>query len=125
MDQKICLDTDICIEILKNTKKGSDFLSLIGESEVFITTITVFELFLRERNLSPIETFLFKLNIMDFSELSARKASEILKDLKRKGKAIEIRDLFIASTAIINNCALATLNKKHFSSIKDLKLFTI
>ena len=59
---------------------------------------------------------------MDFSEICARKASEISKDQKKAGKTMEIRDLFIASTAIANNCALATLNKKHFQNIKELKL---
>ena len=122
MDQKICLDTDISIEILKETSKGKRFLDLIEESHVFITAISIFELFQRETNLEAAEKLLFRLNILDFNELSARKASEIFKNLKRQGKPIEIRDLFIASTAIANNCTLATLNRKHFEHIKELKL---
>lgn len=122
MDQKICLDTDISVEILKNTEKGTSFLNLTDKSEVFITTVSIFELFLREKNLHPIEELLFRTNILDFTELSARKASEILKELKNKGKMIDMRDLFIASTAIVNKCALATLNKKHFENIRELNL---
>ena len=122
MDQKICLDTDISVEILKNTEKGTSFLNLTDKSEVFITTVSIFELFLREKNLHPIEELLFRTNILDFTELSARKASEILKELKNKGKMIDMRDLFIASTAIINKCALATLNKKHFENIREVNL---
>jgi len=122
MDQKICLDTDISVEILKNTEKGTSFLNLTDKSEVFITTVSIFELFLREKNLHPIEELLFRTNILDFTELSARKASEILKELKNKGKMIDMGDLFIASTAIVNKCALATLNKKHFENIRELNL---
>jgi len=122
MDQKICLDTDISIEILKNTEIGIDFVDSMGGNEAFISTVSVFELFMREKNLYPVEELLFKTHILDFTELSARKASEIFKDLKSSGKMIDMRDLFIAAIAITNNCTLATLNKKHFENIKELKL---
>ena len=122
MDKKICLDTDICIEILKNTDKGIHFLNFIEDKEVFITTISVFELFLRERNFYPIEKLLFQTSVLDFSELCARRAAEINKDQKKRGNVIELRDLFIASIAIVNNCTLATFNKKHFSNILNLDL---
>jgi len=125
MDEKVCLDTNLCIEVLKNTEKGIELLDLITKKEVFITTITVFELFLREKNIYPIERFLSNVNILEFSELSARAASEVLKTLKRKGKLIDIRDLFIASVALTNSCTLATLNIKHFKNIENLKLLKV
>lgn len=122
MDTKICLDTDASIEILKNTSKAHELLDLIRESQVYITSMSVFELFLRETNLDAIEKLLLKTPVLDFSELSARKAAEIFKDLKRKCQIIPLRDLLIASTAITNNCTLATLNIKDFKSISELKL---
>ena len=61
MDQKICLDTDASVEILKNTDKGNTLLNLIGDSKVFISTISIFELLQRETNLSSVEKFLFNL----------------------------------------------------------------
>lgn len=122
MDTKVCLDTDASIEILKNTAKSHQLLDLIKEREVYITAIVAFELLLRETNLDAIEKLLLKTDILDFSGLSARKAAETFKDLKRRGKLIPMRDLFIASSSIVNNCALATLNKKHFEKIKGLEL---
>ena len=122
MDTKVCLDTDVSIEVLKNTPKSHQLLDLIKDSEVYITTISVFELLLRETNLDAIEKLLLKTTVLDFSELSARKAAEIFKDLKRKGQMIPLRDLLIASTAIANNCTLATLNAKDFRNIKNLAL---
>ncbi|MBI3034930.1 type II toxin-antitoxin system VapC family toxin [Candidatus Woesearchaeota archaeon] len=122
MDKKVCLDTDVSIEILKSTAKASRLLDLTNDSEIYITTISVFELFLRETNLDAIEKLLLRTAVLDFSELSARKAAGILKELKSKGRIIDMRDLFIASASIVNNCALATLNKKHFENIKDLEL---
>ena len=125
MDTKVCLDTDVSIEILKKTAKASELLDLTKDSEVYITTISIFELLLRETNLDAIEKLLLRTTILDFSELSARKAAEIFKDLKRKGKIIPLRDLLIASTTISNNCALATLNVKDFRNVKNLKLLEI
>ena len=110
MGQKVCLDTNVCIEILKNTEKGKKMLLAIAHSEVFLTTITVFELFLRTSNLLPIETLISKTTVIDFNELCARKASEFFKSLQKSGKTIDLRDLFIASTSITHHCALATLN---------------
>ena len=69
-----------------------------------------------------IENFIKDLDLLDFESRAARKASDVQKELKAEGKVIEIRDLFIASIAIANNCTLATLNKKHFENIKELKL---
>jgi len=122
MDQKICLDTDACIAIIKQLSPYEELLEKIFSLRTFTTTISVFELFLRRTNISQIENFIKDLEILSFDSMAARKASEIQKELKAKGKIIDIRDLFIASTAIVNNCALATLNKKHFENIKDLKL---
>ena len=42
-----------------------------------------------------------------------------------RGNAVESRDVFIAATAIVNNCALATFNVRHFSKIEGLKLFEV
>lgn len=125
MDTKICLDTDVSIEILKNTTKTSKLLDLTKDSEVYITSISVFELLLRETSLDSIEKLLSKTAVLDFSELSARKAAEIFKDLKRKGQMIPLRDLLIASTTIANNCTLATLNIKDFRNIKNLELLNL
>ncbi|MEK6808738.1 MAG: type II toxin-antitoxin system VapC family toxin [Nanoarchaeota archaeon] len=122
MDTKICLDSDVSIEILKNTAKASKLLDLTKDSEIYITTISIFELLLRETNLEAIEKLLAKTAVLDFSELSARKAAEIFKDLRKKGRMTSVKDLIIASTAISNNCTLATLNIKDFKNIKELKL---
>ena len=122
MDKKICLDTDVCIAIINRKGLYQNLLAKLLYSRVFISTISLFELFLRTTNLEPVESFIKDLEILDFDSASARKASEVRKALKSEGKEIEIRDLFIASTSIVNGCTLATLNIKDFKNIKDLKL---
>ena len=123
MDEKICLDTDVCIEIVKGNKNLNHFFET--DNLPYVSTITVFELLLRKTNLDKIDFLLSKVNILNFDEVSAKKASYIYKELEKFGELIEFRDIFIASISIINNCTLATLNKKHFSRIKGLKLLEI
>ena len=49
------------------------------------------------------------------------KAVEIYVQL-HKGKQIEDNDIFIAATAILNDCTLVTANVKHFERVAELKL---
>ena len=120
--EKICLDTDFVIALIKDPKLEENFSTRYQSSKVYITTINIFELFLRLTNLDEIYNFLDKVNVLSFDKKSSVLASEIYKNLKANGNLIDYRDIFIASAAIANNCILATLNTKHFERIKDLKL---
>ena len=122
LEQKICLDTDIVISILNKEERAGKLIEKIINLDVFITVITLFELLLRETNLEQIEIFRNNVNLLYFDETSSRKASEVFKELKKKGKLIEFRDIFIAAICIVNNCELMTFNNKHFENIKKLKL---
>lgn len=125
MDKKVCLDTDACIAIIKQQAPYEELLQKTFSQRTFTTTISIFELFLRKTNIYQIENFIMDLEILNFDSRAARKASEIQKELNAKGMQLELRDIFIASTAIVNNCSLVTLNKKHFSRIKDLELLNL
>lgn len=120
MDKKICLDTDVCIELVKGNIAVKSFLETFQDYEVLITSITVFELFLRETNLEEIHEFLSYSTILEFNSETAIVASKIFKYLKKSGNLIDFRDLFIAAICIQNNCRFVTFNKKHFERINDL-----
>ena len=122
MEQKVCLDTDVVIAILNNEERAVKAVEKIGNGNVFITTITLFELLLRKTNLQAIEIFRNKVYVLDFNEEAARKASDIFKELQNKGRMTDIRDVFIASICIANGGSLSTFNKKHFEHIKEISL---
>ena len=122
MDKKVCLDTDVIIAILNKEERASILIERIKECEVFTTTINVFELFLRETNIDALELFREKVQVLEFDEIAARKSSTLFKILRKKGRLIEIRDLFIASLCVTRDCSLATFNKKHFLDIEGLDL---
>ena len=54
----------------------------------------------------------------------AREFGKIRAHLKRKGQTIEDIDILIAATCLANELTLVTLNLKHFSGIRGLKLRT-
>ncbi len=125
MEQKICLDTDICIEVLKENPLYKELFDKFPSSDIFISSMTLFELFLRDFNLVDVEKFARYFTILVFDDSCAIKGSEIARDLKKKGKIIDFRDIFIAATCVVNNCAFLTLNRKHFENINELKLLKI
>ena len=45
MDGKLCLDTDFCIEIIKGNASIETLFDKFGPYEIYITSITMFELF--------------------------------------------------------------------------------
>ncbi len=65
------------------------------------------------------------MEIIDFDMNTAKIASEIYRNLRRKNNVIEFRDILIGSTAIQYNLPIATLNLKHFERIDNLKIFSI
>ncbi len=120
--EQICLDTSICIELVKRNSAVVRFIEEFSEETAFLPSVTAFELLLRSHNLGDVEELIQKTRILDFTMEAAEEASNIEKDLKRRGAMISREDIFIAATALVNNCALATLNVKDFSKIKGLKL---
>jgi predicted nucleic acid-binding protein len=122
MDKKVCLDTDACISFVKGEPQAEKISDLIGDGKLFVSSVTVFELYLRKENLNEVADFLKGIFVLNFDEESAVKASDLQKELRGKGSALDFRDIFIASAAIVNNCSLVTFNQKHFSRIKGLEL---
>lgn len=125
MGKKICLDSDVVIDAIKNHEYYVKLGYLFQNNELYITTITIFELYQRTSNLDVIEEMISHLKVLDFDTSSAILASTILKNLKKGGTTIPVRDLFIGSIAITNNCELLTNNIKDFKNIPNLKLVQV
>ena len=68
-------------------------------------------------------TFFSTMAVISFTDKMVAKAHEIVLDLKRKNLLLEMGDVMIAATAIVQDVPLATLNRKHFERIEGLILF--
>lgn len=129
---KYSLDTNIVSEILReNEIVQKNFRQALQEdSPIYICSIVYYEIV---RGLKTAGKFRL---LRNFLELNSKlphlmldkdnyeiidKAVEIYVQL-HKGKQIEDNDIYIAATAIINDCTLVTANVKHFERVEGLKL---
>jgi tRNA(fMet)-specific endonuclease VapC len=130
MKKKFLIDTDIIIYWLKNKYPSIDRrIKRAGKKAVFISSITVAELYFgaynsskKKENLAVTEGLLSKINIVPFDENAGKYFGEIKASLKRKGRIISDPDIFIAATAFSNNLILVTNNGAHFSRIENLAI---
>lgn len=62
------------------------------------------------------------LSVLPFTDAVSIQAAQIYHRLRLSNQMIEFRDIFIAATCIVNELPIATLNKKHFKRIEELKI---
>lgn len=130
MENKICLDTDFLVNFLRNSKEEAEFIkNNESDKDMATTYINLFELYYgayksreKDNNLKAISNLLNRLNILNLSDESVKKAGEILAKLEKEGKMIEFRDLFIGTIALVNKYAMKTKNIKHFNRIEELEI---
>jgi len=128
----LCVDTDVIVDYLRGREPGrSAFTKWRRKAEVYITSITAFELLLgaslsskRERRIIEVESLLDQHSILNFTSESARKAAEKGAELRAEGIPVEIRDLFNASICLTRKIPILTKNKTHYERIKDLTVLT-
>ncbi len=120
------IDTDIIIEYLRSENKTlTTLIKLLQRFDVFISSITEFELYLgakTEAHFKDLDILFTEMEVLPFDFGCGQIAANIWKELRIKHQHIEINDIFIDSIAIHNDMWLYTLNKKHFQPIKELKL---
>ncbi len=123
---RIIVDTSVIIDFLRKRKKEVSALWKIREtSTCFMSVITLFELLSgakTERHFADIKIISNWIGQIFLDDKTAELSAHIYKNLKGKNQLLEFRDIFIAATAIHQNLTLATLNKKHFEQIENLKL---
>ena len=126
---KVVVDTSIIIDHLR--QKSDQFIRLIelqdtGKIKILIPYIVVTELFVGESTKQKkVEKSLKKMlrgfELVGMSYGSSKKAGELIREYPGIKDAY---DLLIASIALEKEAYVATLNVKHFKSIKGLKLYS-
>jgi len=122
----VCLDTSVLIDYYRKIDKSKSLFYLLTTQYKFfaVSAVTEYELYLGnspEQNIFW-NDFFSQIVVLPFDTKVVKQAVTIYKQLKQQNKLIDIPDIMIAGTALQNNMPLATLNKKHFERINDLKL---
>jgi tRNA(fMet)-specific endonuclease VapC len=125
-DQWILADTSIFIDYFRKKNKQKALLyHLSNQFVISSSAVCFFEVYAgaKEQDLDFVRTMFNNIHIFPFDTEIAKKASELYQQLRKKNQLIEFRDLFISSTALVHNLSLATLDKKHFGRIPQLRLY--
>jgi len=128
LENCICLDSDILIDLLRNKKETLEWLKENENKFIFATTIiNVFELYAgaynsenQEKRIKAVKKLIEKLKILNINLRIVEEAGKHYAKLKKEGQIIDNRDLFIGVIALTENIPLKTNNKSHFSRIDGL-----
>jgi tRNA(fMet)-specific endonuclease VapC len=122
------LDTNICIYLLKGQHGIDQRIADVGESNCFISEITIAELKFgaenserKEENRQVVERFVNRLQIMPiFSALDVY-AQEKAR-LRQNGISVDDFDLLIGATAVANDFIMVTNNVKHLAHLHNIRI---
>ena len=129
MEDRLCLDTDFLINLLRNKKEEVDFIKKNEDNKTLATTyINLFELYYgafkygKIREILAIELIKERLKILNLDDNVVRRAGELAVKLEKSGKMLGFKDLLIGVIALSNKFSLKTYNIKDFSKIDGLNL---
>ena len=121
------VDTDIIVYLMQGNKKIDNQMEAVGEKNVFISSLSVGELYFGafnsgkiQTNLANLQNYLEDQQILNFTKSTARIFGRIKTEMRKKGNPISDFDLAIASIALYHNCILVTHNTRHFQNIPEL-----
>jgi tRNA(fMet)-specific endonuclease VapC len=120
----ILCDTNILIEFYKNNSAVVQELRLIGVNNLAISVITQAELYFGAINKSELNQIKKHLALLHILTLDFEVSHQFIKlmELYSLSHKLSIPDGLIASTALVNNLELYTLNHKDFRFISGLNL---
>jgi toxin FitB len=128
----IVLDTNVVSELMRPTPdvKVTSWLNGLTRQEVWITTISIFELrfgieiYAKGQRRSHLEDSLARIlevgfhdRVLSFDEKAANAAARLSAKQRVTGRSKEVRDTFIAGIVSANRADLATRNVRHFEGL--------
>ena len=125
-NRRVLVDTSVIIDFLRKSNKENSWLWQLQEtSSCYMSVITLFELLSgvkNEQHVRDITTLRKWIISLLMDDEVSETAAMMFRDLKERNQLIEYRDIFIAATAKVHDCLIATINVEHFARIQDLDL---
>ena len=126
---KYLLDTSAVVNFLRGKQSINETVIKAGAAVSIITRAELYYGALKssqpKRNLDLVNGFLeeLEINTVNLSEGIVLTYARLKTQLEKQGRRLDEFDLLIAASALENNFTLVTENAKHFSRIKDLRIF--
>lgn len=118
----ILFDTNIFIEIYRNNQLIIESIKRIGQENIIVSDVVQAELFFGARNKREFLAIKKDMDALQSCEDISVMAISLVKKFTLSHK-LTLPDAHIASTAIIHDLELYTLNMRDFVFIKELKIF--
>jgi tRNA(fMet)-specific endonuclease VapC len=128
----LLIDTNILIACEKGTLDMDRMIAEHDDDSVFLSVISASELLhgvhraaeesVRTRRLAFVETLLKGMEILEIDLAVSRIHAELWSDLSGRGQMIGPHDLWLAASALANDCTLVTRNVREFNRISGLKV---
>lgn len=129
MENKICVDTDIVIDVLRGKEGAVEFVKQYEKNhEMCMATMTLFELYIGAfrgnwpSRVESIDLLEERFTFLPLSHRAAKEAARIHAFLMGKGHMLDYKDVIIAAIAKVNGCTFKTGNIKHFRRIDGLRV---
>jgi tRNA(fMet)-specific endonuclease VapC len=123
------LDTDICIHVLKETRRTLNGRFNRLAASLCISSITLGELYYgaekfvrRAENINGIEEFASRLVVLPFSERASAHFAQIRADLEAVGKAADAYDMLIGGHARSEGLIVVTNNAREFKRMPGVRV---
>jgi tRNA(fMet)-specific endonuclease VapC len=122
------LDTNICIYVMKNYPLGLRDKFNASAEQLCISSITLGELHYgaeksarRDHNLTAIEQFVSRLDVLPFAEKAAAHYGQLRAELERAGRPSGPHDMQIGGHARSEGLVIVTNNMREFSRMPGVR----
>ena len=119
------LDSDILIDYLRGAGPGCDLLRDLSRGGGYrVTAVSAFELALARsyrKNPKPVHAVLGA-PVLTLTRKAGLRGGELLAELRRRGKPIDLRDALQAGICLETGSTLVSRNVSHFKRISGLRL---
>jgi len=116
LKDKILLDTDVVINILKKKEETIFKLNSLISCDLFISPVVIAEIYAGARNneKEKIQKLFSFFNSLTIDDAIGMQTGEYAKEFKKAYCGISLEDYMMAATAKQYNMQLWTYNKKHY-----------
>jgi tRNA(fMet)-specific endonuclease VapC len=126
---KYLLDTNICIYTLKNRPQQVREAFRRHHGQMALSTVVLMELIFGaekssqpERNLADVESFVARLEILNYDRDAAAHTGQLRAELSKAGRPIGPYDQMIAGHARAQGLILVTNNRREFERVPGLRV---
>jgi len=121
------IDTDICIDFLKEREYAVNLFSEILNEHCHISILTYYELLkgaFSPKEQSIIKNFVKLLGVVNLDENIIKSGAELYRKYRKKGITLSNIDCLIMATAKEKNLKVVTRNVKHYPEVELLSEFS-